>query len=122
MQRVLVLENYPPTRRALALTLQRAGWEVGLAQTDQETLEIVGQKLYDVLLLDMSMPTGDGWTVLEALWAVHNTPPVVALVESESHSQRRLQALGVRIILSKPVGREALIAGVQAALEDHSPA
>lgn len=122
MRRVLVLENYPPTRRALALTLQRAGWEVDLAQTDQETLEIVGQGFYDVLLLDMSMPTGDGWTVLEALRTVHNTTPVVALVQLENHTQRCLQALGVRIILTKPVGREALIAGVQAALEDASPA
>ena len=122
MRRVLVLENYPPTRRAMALTLQRAGWQVDLAQTDQETLEIVGQEPYDVLLLDMSMPTGDGWTVPEALRAVHNTTPVVALLEFENHSQRCLQAFGVHIILTKPVGREALITGVQAALENPSPA
>jgi DNA-binding response OmpR family regulator len=118
--RILILENYPPTRHALAMTLQRAGWEVVLAQTDHEALLALEQIAYDVLLLEADSPTGDGWRVLSTLQSGHNAIPVVVLVGQEELYQQRAWALGASVVLTKPIGRDALLAGVTAALK-HSP-
>ena len=117
MGRILILENYSPTRHALALTLQRAGWDVDLAQTDQEALLALEQAVYDVLLVEADGPTGDGWRVLTTLHGGQNAIPVVVLVGQEDLRQHRAWALGANVVLSKPIGREALLAGVQEAIE-----
>mgnify|MGYP006203462839 CR=1 FL=1 len=43
MPRILILESYGPTRQALAMILEREGWEVTLSQTDQEAFEALRQ-------------------------------------------------------------------------------
>lgn len=116
MRRILILENYPPTRQALALTLRREGWEVDLVQTDQEALLALEQEAYDVLLLEADISTGDGWRVLSALQAVHNTTPVVVMIGTEGFNQQRAWDMGACVVLTKPVGRETLLAGVMTAL------
>ena len=117
MRRILILENYPSTRQALAVTLRRAGWEATLVETDHEAVTILEQEAYDILLLDVDVPTGDGWRVLQALQAAHHSIPVVALIGAEGTSRQRALALGACLVLAKPVGRKALLAGVRTALK-----
>jgi DNA-binding response OmpR family regulator len=117
VRRILILENYPSTRQALAVTLRRAGWEVTLVETDHEAVTILEQEAYDILLLDVDVPTGDGWRVLQALQAAHHSIPVVALIGMEGKSRQRALALGACLVLAKPVGRKTLLAGVRTALK-----
>jgi CheY-like chemotaxis protein len=116
--RILIMESYSPTRYALAMTLRRAGWAVDLAETDHETLKALTQEVYDVILLDVDVPTGDGWRVLSALHAAHNTVPLVVLIGPERLSGQQAKALGACVVLTKPVGRDVLLSGVLAALEN----
>lgn len=118
MRRILVLENYVPTSQGLALVLQRAGCEVELVATDRDTLAALAHRAYGMLLMDLDIPTGDGWRVLEALQATPGLVPIVAMLESAGSRQQLAQALGVRIVLPKPVGREALLAALLALLSD----
>jgi DNA-binding response OmpR family regulator len=118
VHRILIMESYSPTRHALAMTLRRAGWEVHLAETDHETLKALEQEIYDVILLDVDVPTGDGWRVLLTLQAAHNTVPLVVLIGAEEFSGQQAKALGASVVLSKPVGRDVLLAGVMTALDN----
>lgn len=115
--RILILENYSPIRQALAMTFQRAGWEVDLVQTDHEALSALSREVYDVLLLEADGPTGDGWRVLASLSEDQKAIPLVVLVRQEDARQQRAWSLGASVVLAKPVGREALLAGVRDALE-----
>jgi DNA-binding response OmpR family regulator len=110
------MESYSPTRHALAMTLERAGWEVELAETDHEALKALEQAGYDVILLDVDVSTGDGWRVLSALREANNTIPVVVLIGSEGISDYQARILGACVVLRKPVGRDALLSGVMEAL------
>jgi DNA-binding response OmpR family regulator len=112
------MESYSPTRQALAMTLRRAGWEVDLAETDHGALEALEQAGYDVLLLDVDVPTGDGWRVLSALQATNNPIPVVVLSSPEGSSKHQAKTLGACVVLSKPVGRSMLLSGVMEALDN----
>jgi two-component system, NtrC family, response regulator HydG len=116
VHRILIMESYSPTRDALAMTLERAGWEVGLAETDHEALAALEHAGYDVILLDMDVSTGDGWRVLSALREANNTIPVVVLIGSEGISGHQARIPGACVVLSKPVGRDMLLSGVMEAL------
>jgi CheY-like chemotaxis protein len=118
MRHILGLENYVPTSQGLALVLQRAGCEVELVATDRETLAALAHRTYGMLLMDLDIPTGDGWRVLEALQSIPCLVPIVAMLASGASKQQLAHALGVRIILPKPVGREALLAALRAVLGD----
>ncbi len=120
MSHILVFAPYPAMRQALALALQQAGWQVALAQTDRDALTAIEQTTYNALVLDMDIPTGDSWRILQALQRSQQTIPVVALFGPESHRVLEAQALGAHVILPKPVRKEALMTGVNAALQVHS--
>ena len=115
-RRILIMESYSPTCHALAMTLRRAGWEVDLTETDHEALKALEQEVYNVILLDVDVPTGDGWRVLSALQATNNTIPVVVLIGTEDSSRPPARVLGACVVLSKPVGREVLLSSVMKAL------
>jgi CheY-like chemotaxis protein len=118
MRRILVLENYLPTSQGLALVLQRAGCEVDLVATDRAALAALAHRTYGMLLMDLDIPTGDGWHVLEALQTTPRLVPIVAMLESGDSRQRHARTLGVHIILPKPVRKAALLAALLAILGD----
>jgi len=117
MPEILVVVSYPAMRQALALALRQAGWRVALAQTDGEALNALEQTPYDALVLDMDSPSGNSWSILQALQTSHEPIPVVGLFGPESPGVPEAQALGVRVVLPKPVSKQALMIGVKAALQ-----
>jgi CheY-like chemotaxis protein len=116
MPQILVLEPYPPLRQALTCVLQRAGWAVATAQTDHEMLTALAQDAYDVLLVDLESWADHGWRVLQALQDAPMPLAVVVLLHPESPWRPEVRARGVRVIVPTPMRREAVLAGVQAAL------
>jgi DNA-binding response OmpR family regulator len=120
MPHILVYAPYPAMRQALALALRQAGWQVAQAQTDREALKALEQTTYNALVLDLDSPPGDSWSILQALQGSHETIPVVALFGPESDRVLEAQALGAHVILPKPVSKQALMTGVNAALQVRS--
>jgi CheY-like chemotaxis protein len=127
MPRILILESYGPTRQALAMILEREGWEVTLSQTDQEAFAALLHSDYDVLLIDLEMNTGDGWRVLQHLMPDRVMPdrktPIIAILDQESQRSQQAHELGARAILYKPIRRKRLLDSAAAALncEDMMP-
>jgi len=115
MPRILILESYRPTRQALAMILEREGWEVTLSQTEQETFGALVDSDYDVLLVDLEMSTGDGWRVLQHLMSDRATP-IIAILDQESQRSQQAHDLGARAILYKPIRRKRLLDSAAAAL------
>ena len=115
MPRILILESYGPTRQALAMILEREGWEVTLSQTEQETFEALVKDHYDVLLVDLEMNTGDGWRVLQHAMP-ERTTPVIAVLNQGSPRSQQAQELGVKTILYKPLRRKRLLDSAVAVL------
>jgi CheY-like chemotaxis protein len=93
---------------------------VALAQSACEALGVVHQQACVVLLVDIENADRDIWRVLRALSTTHKSVPIVALLYPESEEHKELEAFGVRFILPKPVGREALLSGIELALRELS--
>ena len=65
--RVLVVDDDQLNRMLLTRSLEQEGHRVGSAASGQEALEILGERPFDVVLLDIVMPELDGVSVLERL-------------------------------------------------------
>ena len=79
MSRVLVVEDELPMRRTLDIGLRARGYEVDVAATGEEALELARRHHPDVVILDLGLPGIDGIQVAHGLrsWSTVPTVPTV---------------------------------------------
>jgi two-component system, OmpR family, phosphate regulon response regulator OmpR len=116
MPHVLLFEAYTPLRRVLVVTLQRAGYCVTPARSAAEAQQLMAHQAFDVLVCDLDSPGDQRGRFVTALRTVPTAIPIVALLSPEHRQQYNREPLDTRLVLSKPVSRKALIAGVKIAL------
>ena len=122
--RVLVVEDSVLVTDALTILLESQGHEVRVAATVAEALAVGRAGLPDVVLLDLSLPDGDGLEVLQGLRGAGVEPPVtVALTgRDDQRTVARCRAAGCRDVLLKPVPSRQLLALVAAWAEEAAAA
>jgi CheY-like chemotaxis protein len=115
MPRVLIVEDDPATRAALARLLQAAGHSTAEVADGREALEYLRTPPAPrLILLDLLMPGMDGWEFLverqrePALAAV----PVIIFTAAEGLDAPALRALGAVDVLRKPAVPGELLAVV----------
>jgi DNA-binding response OmpR family regulator len=115
-QQILVVDDDPDIRGLVRELLERRGYAVTEAPDGQAAL----QKLYsgrpDLVVLDVGMPGMDGWTTLERIRELSDVPVMMLTARSaELEKTRGLQA-GADDYVTKPFGRQELLARVEALL------
>jgi two-component system OmpR family response regulator len=118
-QRVLVVDDDEQIRDLVADTFAEQGALCTLAASPAEAAERLGgeRREFDLVLLDVTMPGGSGWQVLERLRAEGDTTPVI-FVTSSAGLDDRLRGLrsGADDYVAKPFVPEELVARAQAVL------
>jgi two-component system, LytTR family, response regulator len=101
--RVAIVDDEPVAREGLRLWLEREPGVaiVGEAGTPADAVALVARERPDLLFLDVQMPGGDGFDVLEAIGATH-LPEVVFVTAHERHALRAFDVAAVDFLL-KPV-------------------
>ena len=105
---VLVVDDDPATRELLTRFLERDGFEVVAALDGREGLDMARAIRPRVMLLDVTMPQMDGWSVLRALRGdpdLGDTPVIMVTVLDE---QNLAFSLGATDYLQKPVDWDEL--------------
>jgi DNA-binding NarL/FixJ family response regulator len=83
-ERILIVDDHPLTRDALAGLLAQNGFDVvGQAGSGEEAITQAGELKPDLVLLDLSMPEMDGLTALPRVLAAAPDAEVVVLTASE---------------------------------------
>ena len=108
-RRILLIHDDPANHDLLLRTLEPAGFDVISARGGERGLQRARTDRPDVIVLDVVMPTMDGWSVLTALKKDDATSdiPVVMLTFLESRSAGL--ALGAADYLVKPVETSRLV-------------
>lgn len=86
--RVLLLEDDRETARALRAGLELEGHDVRVAPTAREALSLVDSQVFDVAVLDVLLPDGSGYEVLERLRARQRATQVLMLTALGSVDDR----------------------------------
>jgi DNA-binding response OmpR family regulator len=113
--RVLVVEDEPTIRHAVGYALRRDGFDVSESGDGAEALEIAEQP-FDVVILDLGLPTVCGTEVLRRLRA-SGPVPIIVLTALGSESDRILGLeLGADDYVTKPFSMAELVSRVRANL------
>lgn len=117
--RILAVDDIAANLRLLEAKLQAEYYEVLLASSGPEALNIAFTQMPDVILLDVMMPGMDGYEVCRALKADARTQHIpVVMVTALTDSTERVRGLevGADDFLSKPVDDATLFARLRALL------
>jgi two-component system, OmpR family, KDP operon response regulator KdpE len=121
MTRVLVVDDEPQIRRALATNLRARNYDVELAETGEEALTLAARKHPEVVILDLGLPGIDGVEVIRGLRGWTSVPIIVLSVrEAEQDKVAALDA-GADDYVTKPFGMDELLARLRAALRRTAP-
>jgi two-component system KDP operon response regulator KdpE len=114
--RILVIEDESPIRRFLRATLGAHGYEIEEATTAQEGLLKCAQHPPDLVLLDLSLPDGDGIDVARSLRTWTPLPIVVLSARGQESDKVAALDVGADDYLTKPFGVAELAARIRVAL------
>jgi signal transduction histidine kinase/DNA-binding response OmpR family regulator len=109
---VLVIEDDQSSVDLLTLYLEGAGFEVAVARDGGEGLERVHELMPVAVVLDLVLPTVDGWDVLVELKAHPDVCHLPVIIVSMLDDRGRGMALGADEYLVKPVRRHDLLAAL----------
>ncbi len=114
---VAVVDDEDAVRRALARLLRAAGFLVESFSSGRQFLDSLQDRRPDCVILDLHMPDGDGFAVLEHLAPKSPRLPVVVLTGRDTpESRERVQQLGVVGYLRKPVEGTVLVRAIEFAI------
>jgi DNA-binding NtrC family response regulator len=119
IRRILVVDDDRTLQRALRSALSRDGSEVRGCASARSARALLASWTPDLVLLDVTLPDGTGFDVLDALRAGSPTPLVVAISGTATPDQSfRLARLGVRHYLAKPFGVAEVREAIRRAAEE----
>ncbi len=114
---ILVVEDEHAVARGLQYALEQEGYEVTLARSGEEGLEVATTSAPDLVLLDVRLPGMDGFEVLRRLRAAGTKSPVLMLTARDEEVDKVIGLeLGADDYLTKPFGLRELLSRVKALL------
>src|SRR5271157_400788 len=115
--RILIIDDEAEIRESLETLLQLEGYTVVVAGSGLEGLEQIGQRVFDVVLLDLALPDKNGMDVLAEIRVLHPEQPVIMITAygTVENAVRAMQS-GATNFIQKPWDNEKLLADVRAAV------
>lgn len=120
--RILLAEDEPKVAEHVRLGLTAEGYAVDMAADGDEAIWLAEENKYDALLLDVTMPHKDGFTVVRHLRRKQIMAPVIFLTARDD-VQDKVRGLdaGADDYLTKPFSISELLARLRAVLRRQRP-
>ncbi len=120
---ILIVDDDKDQLQGLGIRLRASGYDVVVASDCVQTISVVRKVQPDLILLDIGLPAGDGYLVMERLTGLNllATVPVIVISAEDAavHKQRALDA-GAMAYFQKPADNDELKAAIRAALGEEN--
>ena len=119
MAKILLVEDNEMNRDMLSRRLTKRGYEVTVAVDGQAGLDAARSEPPDLILLDLSLPVMDGWTVatqLKADDAISDVPIIALTAHALAGDREKAMGAGCDDYDTKPVNLKRLLGKIEALL------
>ena len=115
-EKILVVDDDQNICELLRLYLTKEGYQVTLASDGEDALAKYGQVKPDMVLLDVMMPSLDGWEVCRRIRAAGDTPVIMLTAKGETFDKVLGLELGADDYVVKPFDTKEVVARIKAVL------
>jgi len=114
--RVLIVDDEPETLKYVGANLKVRGYDVVTAADGGEALQRADEDVFDLVLLDITMPGPDGFAVCQAVRQRSTVPIIMLTARGQEKDKVKALDLGADDYITKPFGIDELLARVRSVL------
>jgi two-component system KDP operon response regulator KdpE len=115
--RILLVDDETAIQRAVGPLLRARGYEVEIAGTGREALEMFAARPPGLVVLDLGLPDVEGTEVCRRVRGLNATVPIIVLSARGAEADKvNALDLGADDYVTKPFGPEELLARIRVAL------
>jgi two-component system response regulator MtrA len=115
-EHVLLVEDDPSVRETATLLLERAGMRVRSVADGRQALDAFASQRFDLVVLDVMLPSLDGFEVCRAIRRTSQVPVVMLTARTDTTDVVAGLELGADDYVTKPFQGPELVARVRAVL------
>ena len=124
---IIVADDVPQIQALVTQWLEPRGHRVACASTGDETLKLLRKEHFDLVILDVLMPEGDGLDVIAELQKKGRTERILTISGGGKYMPaadcvKLANGLGSHAALLKPFDERQLMDGIERALRTQDPA
>ncbi|HSH93497.1 MAG TPA: response regulator [Roseimicrobium sp.] len=116
-RRILLADDDPAVSQSLARVLESENYVVTTARSGRDTVAQFLAAPPDLIILDLNMPGGDGWHVLEKIHHFQPLQPVL-VITARPHQLSRAMGTGVDALMEKPFEVPVLLDVLQRLMDE----
>ena len=117
--KILIVDDDKDVLKALSVRLKGSGYGVVYAADGIAAVSVARNEEPDVIILDIGLPGGDGFTVMERLAGilpVAQIPSIILTARDVPGNEARARTAGAYAFLQKPVDNDVLLETIRKAL------
>jgi len=122
--KILIVDDDPDLRRGLNLRLRSNHYETAYATDGFSAIAMAQKERPDLIILDIGLPAGDGFIVLERLQqsaALSNIPVIVLTARDPQSTRDKIMKAGATAFFQKPADNSELLNAIRAVLSPAWP-
>ena len=117
--RILIVEDDPDMVRAMAVRLKAQGYSLVVAKDGISAISVARKEKPDLIVLDLGLPAGDGFMVMQRLKALPDlmlVPIIVVSARNPKFNEPLALQAGADLFLQKPFEAAEFLGAIQTAL------
>jgi two-component system KDP operon response regulator KdpE len=123
-QKILIVDDDPDLRRGLNLRLRANHYDTAYATDGFSAVAMAQKERPDLIILDIGLPAGDGFVVLERLQqsaTLSAIPVIVVTAREPQYNKDRIMRAGATAFFQKPADNNELLNTIRAVLNPPWP-
>lgn len=118
--KILLVEDNDIILKGLKYSLEQENFEIDIAKTIEKSEELLNEKIFDLVILDITLPDGNGFDLCKIIKQEKDTPVIILTAKDEEKDVVLGFDLGADDYIIKPFRNRELISRIQNVLRRYN--